>query len=97
MSHYKLKRKSQCNVNIRLLLTTWLTLYLSSDALNGKFTTVYHCLSVLKDKFRLEPSDEGVQEGGRAVFDCAPPRGSPAPTVFWKKDGRIVDFERETR
>ena len=54
-------------------------------------------VSVLKDKFRLEPSDVGVQEGGRAVFDCAPPRGSPAPTVFWKRDGRIIDFERETR
>ena len=45
----------------------------------------------------MEPADVGVQEGGRAVFDCAPPRGSPQPTVFWKRDGRIIDFERETR
>ena len=54
-------------------------------------------VSVLKDKFRLEPSDVGVQEWGTARFDCAPPRGSPPPTVFWKKGGDIVDFERETR
>ncbi len=58
---------------------------------------VIHSFAVLKDKFRLEPSDVGVLEGGSARFDCAPPKGSPPATTFWKKDGRIIDFEKEER
>ena len=90
------------NYRRRNLTTVLLNLskkMLGLETKNLKFwhRMVSHFLSVLKDKFRLEPSDVGVQESGRAVLDCAPPRGSPPPTVFWKRDGRMIDFERETR
>ena len=52
---------------------------------------------MLKDKFRVLPEDVGVIEGGTARLECAPPRGSPAPTVYWKKSGKVIDLENEHR
>eukprot|EP00095_Tigriopus_kingsejongensis_P003619 maker-scaffold49_size462716-snap-gene-3.30 protein:Tk03619 transcript:maker-scaffold49_size462716-snap-gene-3.30-mRNA-1 annotation:"roundabout 1" len=50
-------------------------------------------VAVLKDKFRIEPQDVGAIQGGTAIFECGPPKGSPTPTSFWKKDGRILELE----
>ena len=54
-------------------------------------------MSVLRDKFRVEPEDVGVIKGGTATLNCSPPKGTPIPTVFWKKDGKIVDVEKDKR
>ena len=54
-------------------------------------------ISVLRDKFRLEPEDQGVERGGVARFICSPPKGMPTPTVFWKKNGKFIDLEKEER
>lgn len=59
--------------------------------------THHFSFSVLKDKFRVQPEDVGGLEGGSARLDCVPPKGSPPPTVFWKRNGRIVDVETEPR
>ena len=52
---------------------------------------------VLRDKFRAEPEDVGVVKGGTAILNCSPPKGTPAPTVFWKKDGKIIDVNKDKR
>ena len=54
-------------------------------------------LSVLREKFRVEPEDVGVVKGGTAKLICSPPRGTPIPTVFWKKDGRVIEVEKDKR
>jgi hypothetical protein len=53
--------------------------------------------SVLRDKFRLEPEDQGVERGETARLICSPPKGMPTPTVFWKKNGKFLDLEKEDR
>ena len=52
---------------------------------------------VLRDKFRVEPEDVGVVKGGTATLNCSPPKGTPNPTVHWKKDGKTVDIEKDKR
>ena len=52
---------------------------------------------MLRDKFRVEPDDVGVVKGGTATLNCSPPKGTPNPTVYWKKDGKIVDVENDKR
>ena len=52
---------------------------------------------VLRDKFRIEPEDVGVVKGGTAMLTCLPPKGTPIPTVFWKKDGKVVAIEKDKR
>jgi hypothetical protein len=54
-------------------------------------------ISVLRDKFRVEPEDQGVERGETARLVCAPPKGLPTPTVFWKKNGKFVDLEKDDR
>ncbi|XP_015784302.1 hemicentin-2 [Tetranychus urticae] len=41
----------------------------------------------LRDEFRLSPKSGTVVAGDSVTLDCSPPRGSPEPTVTWKKDG----------
>ena len=52
---------------------------------------------VLRDKFRVEPEDVGVVKGGTAILNCSPPKGTPVPTVFWKKDGKRIDIDKDKR
>lgn len=53
--------------------------------------------SVLKEKFRREPIDVNVARGDMTHLVCEPPRGNPIPTVFWKKDGKLLDLENQER
>ncbi len=53
--------------------------------------------SVLREKFRLEPEDTGVIKGGTARLICAAPKGTPTPTIFWKKNGKVLDLEKDSR
>ncbi|XP_053213198.1 uncharacterized protein LOC128396610 [Panonychus citri] len=41
----------------------------------------------LRDDFRLIPKSDTVIAGDSVTLDCSPPRGSPEPSVTWKKDG----------
>ena len=52
---------------------------------------------MLKDKFRREPTDVGVTSGSTARLECSPPRGSPPPTVFWKRNGKILDPDADEK
>ena len=52
---------------------------------------------VLKEKFRIEPEDIGVVKGATAKLTCSPPKGTPSPTVFWEKDGKVIDIEQDER
>ena len=52
---------------------------------------------MLRDKFRIEPEDIGVVKGGTARLNCSPPKGTPTPTVFWKKNGKIISIEKDKR
>lgn len=54
-------------------------------------------LTVLREEFRLEPVTSQTAQGETVILECSPPRGSPEPTVYWKKDGQILHFDGDSR
>lgn len=53
---------------------------------------IFCFVSVLRDDFRVEPSDVRIALGETALLECAPPRGVPEPVVSWRKNGQILDL-----
>lgn len=47
---------------------------------------------MLRDEFKAVPKDLKVAAGEEAILECHPPEGNPPPTLLWKKDGDILDF-----
>ncbi|KAM4646367.1 LOW QUALITY PROTEIN: roundabout homolog 4 [Amazona ochrocephala] len=47
--------------------------------------------AVLRDNFRLQPSDLVATVGQVLELDCVPPSGHPEPHITWKKDGVALD------
>lgn len=61
---------------------------------------MYFCaklLIVLRDEFRLEPQNTRVAQGEVALMECGPPRGSPEPQVFWRKNGQTLNLDGNKR
>lgn len=54
-------------------------------------------LAVLRDEFRLEPQNTRVALGDTVLLECGPPRGSPEPTVTWRKNGQTLDLTTSKR
>lgn len=54
------------------------------------------CL-VLREEFRLEPQNTRVAQGEVALMECGPPRGSPEPQVFWRKNGQTLNLNGNKR
>ncbi|XP_065157877.1 roundabout homolog 1-like isoform X1 [Atheta coriaria] len=50
-------------------------------------------VAVLKDDFRLEPQNARIAAGEDVVLECGPPKGTPEPTVTWRKDGHTLEIE----
>ncbi|XP_072369170.1 roundabout homolog 2 isoform X3 [Scyliorhinus torazame] len=53
-------------------------------------------VALLRDDFRLNPTDVVVAAGEPAIMECQPPRGHPEPTIFWKKD-KVAVNDRDER
>ncbi|XP_041972933.1 roundabout homolog 1-like [Aricia agestis] len=54
-------------------------------------------VAVLREEFRLEPVTTQTAQGETVILECSPPRGSPEPTVYWKKNGQILHFDSDSR
>lgn len=54
---------------------------------NSKSLFIY---SGLNQNFQLEPQNLSLPAGQIAIFHCLPPRGTPTPRIYWKKDDQIV-------
>ncbi|CAH4036461.1 unnamed protein product [Pieris brassicae] len=54
-------------------------------------------VAVLREEFRLEPVTTQTAQGETVILECLPPRGSPEPTVYWKKNGQILHFDGDSR
>ncbi|VVC94964.1 unnamed protein product [Leptidea sinapis] len=52
---------------------------------------------LLREDFRLEPVNTQTAQGETVILECSPPRGSPEPTVYWKKNGQILHFDGDSR
>ncbi|XP_012547376.2 protein sax-3 [Bombyx mori] len=54
-------------------------------------------VAVLREEFRLEPESKQSAQGDTVVLECLPPRGSPEPNVYWKKNGQTLLFDGDSR
>ena len=45
---------------------------------------------VMRDDFRLSPSDVPAAVGDTATFHCQPPVGKPDPKVLWRKGQELI-------
>lgn len=52
---------------------------------------------VLRDEFRLEPQNTRVAQGDVALLECAAPKGTPEPLIWWKKNGQKLEIEHSKR
>lgn len=57
----------------------------------------FNKFTVLRDDFRLEPQNTRIAQGDTALLECAPPRGTPEPTVIWRKNGQKLEVENSKR
>ncbi|XP_030648669.1 roundabout homolog 1 [Chanos chanos] len=48
-------------------------------------------IAVLREEFRVQPSNVEVAVGEVAVMNCSPPVGHPEPNVTWRKDGILIN------
>lgn len=64
------------------------------------FKSIFFCFFlflVLREEFRLEPQNTRVAQGDTTVFECGPPKGTPEPTIIWRKNGQKIDLENSKR
>ncbi|XP_063636176.1 roundabout homolog 2-like [Cydia splendana] len=54
-------------------------------------------VAVLREDFRLEPVSTQTAQGETVILECSPPRGSPEPTIYWKKNGQALHFDGDSR
>ncbi|XP_039285448.1 roundabout homolog 2 [Nilaparvata lugens] len=54
-------------------------------------------VAVLREDFKEQPTDMTVAAGGTALLECGPPKGIPEPSVFWKKNAKVVELESNKR
>ncbi|KAG7305185.1 hypothetical protein JYU34_009220 [Plutella xylostella] len=54
-------------------------------------------VAVIREDFRLEPVSTQSAQGETVILECSPPRGSPEPSVYWKKNGQTLHFDGDSR
>ncbi|KAG8297322.1 Roundabout 1 [Homalodisca vitripennis] len=69
---------------------------LSSERAAHHYFDVAVCFCGLEE-FRTEPSSVRLAQGETALLECGPPRGHPEPTVFWKKNGQVLEMDNPKR
>lgn len=45
----------------------------------------------------MEPQNTRVAQGDTVIMECGPPKGSPEPTVTWRKNGQTLDLTNSKR
>ena len=52
-------------------------------------------ISDLKRHFETDPYNQQVARGQQVQMRCHPPRGRPKPVVYWKRNGRKIDGDKD--
>lgn len=45
----------------------------------------------------MEPQSSRIALGETVLLECGPPKGSPEPTIFWRKNGQVMDLTNSKR
>ena len=48
-------------------------------------------IAYLKKEFEVPPYSDQILVGKQVEVRCHPPKGKPEPSVYWLKNGKIID------